>query len=476
MLTRTDIVDELRMLGVQIGDALMVHSSMTALGDVEGGPETVINALVEAVGISGLVAVPTFCTQSPFDRRVSSTSLGAIPELFWRRPEAKRSLHPTHSVAAIGRGAEELLKGHELAATAYGEGTPYYNLAMQGGKVLLMGVDQDRNTTLHTAEALSNAQYLKDIEGVYIDDDGNEVTISVAAMAGPHRDFIGLDKLLHERGAMVTGLVGNAVCRLMPGNKMLEVVLDALRHDPAAVLCGNPACADCVTQRGMIKAARLRDEKFTLAAVATEISDNLNIILDTIQSEGISALELTLEEYKRWNKELTASGVRVAAIRAPEPDKKAHDAAVKAGAPLIAPVKNKDDFKAATKLNNPSGRMLVENNGISSSALSELYEKTKDAPGLAFNPARFAAVGEHPFLEVFYRGVIRKNTSYVYAGDGTFDGTLTTPGMGNGEVKEIVSMLRCRSYNGVISIRSASSGVQAFREAAKAFWLLLDTM
>ncbi len=322
-LTRADIVAGLQALGLAVGDRVLVHSSLSALGRVEGGAETVIDALLEAVGSAGLVVVPTFGGRQPFDRRRTPTSLGQIPDKFWRRAEAVRSLHPSHSVAAIGQGAAELIADHEQAPTAYGEGTPYHRLATSGGKVLFIGVDQDRNTTLHTAEALAGAAYLQNIESSYVADNGEVVALHIAAMAGPHRNFLAMDVLFSEWGVMQVGCIGRAVCQLMDG---------------AAMLCDNPACADCVTQRkilglsplsdrdflalgavsasqaGSAKAARLAQEDFTLAAVTAEIAEDPAEIWAALRTEGISALEITGEEYNRWGHALP-EGFRIVALR-----------------------------------------------------------------------------------------------------------------------------------------------------------------
>ncbi|MHB1190655.1 MAG: AAC(3) family N-acetyltransferase [Armatimonadota bacterium] len=448
-----------------------MHSSLVALGQVDGGADAVIEALLEAVGPAGMVAMPTFACNPPFGRRTSATRLGAIPDRFWRRPEAVRSLHPTHSVAAIGLGAEELIRDHDKAPTAYGEGTPYHRLAVGGGKILLLGVDQDRNTTLHTAEAFVRAPYLDDIEAAYVDDDGREITISVAAMAGPHRDFIGLDSLFRERGIMNTAKIGKAVCRLMETGPMLGAALEAIRLDPAAVLCDNPACADCVMQRGRIKAARLAKEDFTLAAVAGDISDDPDEVLETIHGEGISALELTAYEYDRYKGKIS-----IVAIRGGVNDVDAAKLAADLCVPLVVPVINREDFEAAARMNSEECLVLTENRGATSELLRELYGKVENAPRLAFNPASFAAVGEKPFLGVFYRGLLRKQTARFYIDDATFEGAPTLPGRGNGEVKEIISMLRCRSYTGTMTLRSHAKGAPAFREAAAALRRLLDTM
>lgn len=472
MLKQTDIVSGLRELGLAKGDNVLIHSSLVALGQVEGGASMVVDALLEAVGPEGLVVVPTFACKPPFDRKVSATPLGAIPDRLWRRPNAVRSLHPTHSVAAIGKGAEELIKDHEKASTAYAEGTPYYNLAMMGGKVLLLGVDQDRNTTLHTAEALAGSPYLKDIRGTYVDDDGKEVTIPIAAMAGPHRDFIGLDRLFKEHGVMKVGKIGNAVCRLMDGKTMIETAVEAMRLDPAAVLCDNPACADCIMQRGKIKAARLANESFTLAAVAGDISNEPGEILDAIRGEGISALEITADEYRQFGDGLAESKVKIIAVRGHVGDRDSAELAEKLGVPLIVLVHTQEAFEEAARM----GSVLIENDGAPSFLYAELYSKNPNAPKLAFNPGYFVTAGEKPFLEVFYRGTMRKQMAHFYIDDATFDGKSALPGKGNGEVKEIISMLRCRSYGGVMTLRSRAAGVSNFRKMAKAFWRLLDNM
>jgi len=476
-LTRADIAAGLRELGLRAGDRVLVHSSLTAIGDVDGGADAVIDALLDAVGGDGLVAVPTFACKPPFDRRKSATPLGAVADRLWRRPEAARSLHPTHSVAAIGPGAEEFVRDHEKAPTAYGEGTPYHTLVITGGKILLLGVDQDRNTTLHTAEALAGAAYLSDIQATYVDDRGKHVTIPITAMAGPHRDSIGLDRLFREKGVVRIGKIGGAVCRLIEAGPMVETALEALRRDPAATLCENPNCADCVVQRGKIKAARLAQESFTLAAVAGDISDDPGQIARALQGEGISAVELTADEFADIGESLIEKRIEIAAIRAPGDNMDTEELADSLAVPLIVTASAREDFEAALRsAQRGHAWVLIENGGAPSEVYEEFYAGHADAPGLAFNPARFAAAAEKPFLGVFYRGRLRKHVEHFYIEDGDTSGNWTLPGMGNAEVKEIISMLRCRSYAGMMTLRSPLGGVENFRRAAAAFWRLLDNM
>lgn len=472
------IVSGLNSLGVAAGDKVLVHSSLSAIGRVDGGAETVIDALLEAVGPEGLVVVPTFGGPQPFDRKKTPTTLGIIADRFWRRPEAVRSLHPTHSVAAIGKGAEELIRGHESAPTAYAEGTPYHKLTQEGGKILLLGVDQDRNTTLHTAEALAGSVYLTPIDGTYIDDSGRSVTIDIGAMAGPHRNFIGLDRLFRERGVTRMGRIGKAVCRLMDARMMLEAALEALRRDPAAVLCDNPACSDCAMQRGKIKAARLAEEDFTLAADFGDMihDEDVDEVIEAIKGEGISAVEITAGRYGEYGEALEAQGISVVAVQAPPDDTEAAELAAKLGVPVIVPVSQLDHFDEAMRLaKSTAALVLIMNNGAPSGFYEDIYDRFEGAPALAFNPGAFARAGEKPFLEVFYRGVLRKKTAHLYVEDAVI-GYDALPGEGKGEVKEIISILRCRSFDGVMTLGTHEGGIDGFKRSAAAFWRLLDGM
>jgi aminoglycoside 3-N-acetyltransferase len=105
---------DLEALGVRRGGVLLVHSSLSSLGFVAGGAHTVIGALRMALGPEGTLVVPTHTWDRPgrgdfaFDVRSTPSCVGVISETFRAMPEAIRSLHPTHSVAAVGPMARDL--------------------------------------------------------------------------------------------------------------------------------------------------------------------------------------------------------------------------------------------------------------------------------------------------------------------------------------------------------------------------------
>jgi aminoglycoside 3-N-acetyltransferase len=239
------ITECLGALGVREGNALIFHSALSSVGMLTGGQEALIDSILAAVGQEGTVMVPVMPDMAvPFDPQRSPSTVGSVSEFLRRRGNAKRSLHPTHSVAAIGGAAEVLVEGHERC-TPCGVGSPFEKLARVGGWVLLFGVDQDRNTSLHTAEDLADVPYLRQVEVPVIGGDGQVRMVTVPKYPLGHREFIGIDKRLRQAGIVRVGRVGNAVLRLMPARDLLEFSLALLRADPAAFLCRKPRCVSC---------------------------------------------------------------------------------------------------------------------------------------------------------------------------------------------------------------------------------------
>ena len=98
---------------------------------------------------------------------------------------------------------------------------------------------------------------------------------------------------------------------------------------------------------------------------------------------------------------------------------------------------------------------------------------------LAFNPAHFAHMGENPFLYTFYKGKLKHRIAQLYITDGCRRGdeTYTLPGRGQAEVRELISLLRCRSFSGIFCLHTgAATGKAAFIQHAQAFWRLMDNL
>ncbi|MEI6499770.1 MAG: AAC(3) family N-acetyltransferase [Armatimonadota bacterium] len=241
-VTRQEIVSALHTLGLAESDLVQVHSSLSSFGHVEGGAETVVDAILEAVGPEGTVMVPTFNhgAEDLFDLRTSPSTNGAVTNALRLRPETHRSLHPTHPTAAIGPLAELLTRDHIPAGT-FGLGSPLGKLAAMGGKILLLGVGMCTNTMAHIGETVYGVPCF--IEGWprrYVDGLGHVThTQGLYWRGGPCRvEWDPLETHLRERGQITDGQIGNAKLQLMLGAHVLG----------ATVRLCQQLCPGCPTQ------------------------------------------------------------------------------------------------------------------------------------------------------------------------------------------------------------------------------------
>lgn len=157
MYTKRDLIQNLRGLGVRPDDTLLVHSSMRAVGEVEGGADTVLDAFSEYLA-DGLLVLPTHtwsrinASHPLYDPETEPACVGLLPNLFRQRPGVIRSLHPTHSLAALGRDAAAFTEGEEQRETACPRNGCYGRLYDRGAKILFLGCQLTCNTFLHGVE------------------------------------------------------------------------------------------------------------------------------------------------------------------------------------------------------------------------------------------------------------------------------------------------------------------------------------
>ena len=244
MHTRREIADHAAALGVKAGDIVLVHSSYKAVGETEGGPCGVIDALLAVVQSEGALLFPNlnipheFTADNPprFDlRRGSVRKLGILPELFKLHYVRHFSLHPTHSVMGVGAKAAPLLRDHEKAGLPCGPGTPWARNGAAGGKILLLGVTTRSNTTYHCAEEqIPNSYQLSRevIQGVVVVDGEEIVVPSRLHVWGNRTDFSLVNAELAERGYLRCGKIGGADTLCLDAGGFLAVCLEKLRHNP----------------------------------------------------------------------------------------------------------------------------------------------------------------------------------------------------------------------------------------------------
>ena len=475
-----EIAEGLRSLGLKDGSIVLLHSSFLSLGKVNNGPREVIKAFLDVIGKKGTLLVPAF------------GQLGVLVEEVKHLPGVVISSCPVGTVAAFGPAAKALCQDHWKAETAHGKGTPYTRLAERGGFICLLGVDQDRNTSLHSIEALLELPYLKTVTKTFKNPQGKEVTRSYKFYPGPHRDFIGIDRLLLDSGAMKVQRIGNAQVRLIDSAKMFDVLLAAGKECPDLVLCSNPECADCTRQHAAIYAAEMGRESFTLTVSSRLAGRYIPEMIENLQRQGISRIELDYlqgkicaslpaEKLAAAVRELKADKIEVTGIRLPaipdEPEKLAEKLRLAEISRVIMPLAGS---AKAVKVLKKAG-LTVSLYNIAQSAKSvaqEFADLLKKEPGtlFTFNPPNFARVGEMPFLFSYRVGRFIKTIGQLDIADCTWDGMETELAGGNAEIKELVSILRCGNFSGYCCLGGGAYYPADLNEAADHFRVMLKNM
>jgi aminoglycoside 3-N-acetyltransferase len=235
------IASDLLKAGLRCGGAALVHSSLSSLGHVPGGAETVIRALLDALGPDGTLLLPALSyehanARSPFfDVDHTPSNVGLIPETFRTRPGTLRSVCPTHSVCGAGPRAQELLGEHHLDDTPCGPRSPFRKLRDAGGQVVFLGCGLRPNTSMHAIEEIAQPPYLF----------GPLVTYQVTLPTGERvnqncrsHNFKGwgqrYDRIgpLLKDGGLHTGMVLAAYVYVLDCQPMWEQALAAYARDP----------------------------------------------------------------------------------------------------------------------------------------------------------------------------------------------------------------------------------------------------
>lgn len=248
-LTAKDLVTSFRDAGIESGDHILVHSSLSSLGWVEGGADAVVDALIWAVGGEGTVLFPalTGCPDDSrekppvFDARYTRCWTGRIPETARQRRNALRSLHPTHSVVAFGKLARWFTTGHEYVRTPCGPGSPYDKLADIGGRIVLIGVGQAVNTSFHHAEELAGVPYVtldEPADITFTDMEGGTVEMRGTLLHrwGPKRDYKALEPSMIDLGICRIRQVGETEIRINDAMFQRMFLVRRLLDDPLATL------------------------------------------------------------------------------------------------------------------------------------------------------------------------------------------------------------------------------------------------
>ena len=238
MHTKESLMKDLRSMELDGTEAIMVHSSMKSIGEVEGGADTVVDAFMEFFK-KGLFMTPTHTWDQMgadypiFNPETEPACVGIIPNIFRTRPGVVRSLHATHSIAAYGEIAEEYIKGEENATSPCPPGGCWDRLREVDAKILLLGVTHGRNTFIHSVdEYLGIGDRLTDEPTLMhiVMPDGSIKDVNMyrhynrVMRTGAFSDcFDKMKQAFYDLGAAKLVKFGDAECILCEARKIFEV-------------------------------------------------------------------------------------------------------------------------------------------------------------------------------------------------------------------------------------------------------------
>ena len=140
---------------------VMIHSSLPEIGNIklrhvtDNLWEYVINRgktiLCPAIPVKGST-LDYLMSIKEFDVKTAPNAMGTISCFYGRQEEARRSMSPTHSVIAFGKGSKEYTKEHHLSETPFTEKSPYFKLILNHGKILMFGASLRHLTFNHVLE------------------------------------------------------------------------------------------------------------------------------------------------------------------------------------------------------------------------------------------------------------------------------------------------------------------------------------
>lgn len=257
LISKGQLIEDLRRIGLCEGDTVAVTLSLKRIGEIEGGADGFIDALLEAIGSEGTVLMNAYTHTFPageispdyiFDPAVTPPYTGIVPKLMLKRRGVIRSTHPTCSVVAIGKNAKYLTQSHNQTARPY---LPYSLIAEIGGKYLAIGTGNNLVAIRHEAQYRTNLPRFL-LNGVQYKNGKDTPELFVWNHPPCEKNLGALYPKLDEMGFMHHGKIGKADAVMMLAEDFIRSEAALLSSDPALNQCDDILCLQCrETERRM---------------------------------------------------------------------------------------------------------------------------------------------------------------------------------------------------------------------------------
>ena len=269
MYTRKQLENALISAGLRRDDKVVIHSSASSVGAVEGGVEGLLQVFIDFFAGEGLCVFPTmtytlfhawdpnsgWCSSCPvpqkycFAHGLAKTDVrqfrenmpactGALPNQALKKANRCRSLSVTSSVTAFGPGAAEFTAGHELCKSGCSKNSPWEKLLHMEGRILLLGVSVEEMTFLHGVLEWSFPDTCRmpeiPFEVELLDAEGKKkATCEKFRVANISRLLPHVEKALREKNAVREFRFGDAPCMLLECREVFEIVTELVRENPS---------------------------------------------------------------------------------------------------------------------------------------------------------------------------------------------------------------------------------------------------
>lgn len=249
--TVSSLAADLRKLGMRAGAVVLMHSSLRSVGFVAGGPQAVVQALLDVLGPSGTLVVPTHTPDNSdpahwrhppvpsswwaairedtpgFDpvRTPAGRGMGRLAELVRTWPGARRSDHPQVSFAALGARADDVVAEHRRD-DGLGDSSPLGAVYRLDGSVLLLGCGHENNTSLHLAEWRRPSAPRHVVGGSIRRPDGTASWEVWEDVDEDESDFGRIGEDFEAAAGVRVGKVGASTARLMSQRAVVDFACD----------------------------------------------------------------------------------------------------------------------------------------------------------------------------------------------------------------------------------------------------------
>ncbi|MFI3284707.1 MAG: AAC(3) family N-acetyltransferase [Erysipelotrichaceae bacterium] len=254
MLGKQEIVEQLKKLGVYQGMILEVHASLHSFGHVVGGAQSVVDALIEAVGYNGTLLMPLQSYENtepstwksfkgdlrdickiraqipPYNKKdFEAREMGAICDNLRRRDGVVISEHPNMGYLAWGKYAK-LLCNHQSLHFALSQESPAARLNELKGSILMMGVGFEQATSMHLAEYYSDVRPVC-LNGAMREVSGEKQFESYLELDLDAKDFISVAEVLKAKGYVQSIMIGTCLCQMVMSHKAIEYTSKYLKEN-----------------------------------------------------------------------------------------------------------------------------------------------------------------------------------------------------------------------------------------------------